>query len=177
MSKGAPALSALEKEKDIDFDLLQDLMDVDIDPLDIDLEKDPLAAKVFKVRLIPGFTFKVKVHRVDELCDVTVLSDLSLSAAPGMTTGAPTTAPMATTRTSEASVSQSPKLQWPLKSQDPKVCPSLYRKVGRGVPGALCVCVCVCVHPCVRVFTEPHPQYRQSLQEKRRFSPVRHFMV
>ncbi|XP_029691286.1 baculoviral IAP repeat-containing protein 6 isoform X2 [Takifugu rubripes] len=45
---GAPALSALEKEKDIDFDLLQDLMDVDIDPLDIDLEKDPLAAKVFK---------------------------------------------------------------------------------------------------------------------------------
>lgn len=52
MSKGAPALSALEKEKDIDFDLLQDLMDVDIDPLDIDLEKDPLAAKVFKVRLM-----------------------------------------------------------------------------------------------------------------------------
>lgn len=50
MSQGAPALSALEKEKDIDFDLLQDLMDVDIDPLDIDLEKDPLAAKVFKVR-------------------------------------------------------------------------------------------------------------------------------
>lgn len=27
-------------------------MDVDIDPLDIDLEKDPLAAKVFKVGLI-----------------------------------------------------------------------------------------------------------------------------
>lgn len=49
MSKGAPPLSSLEKEKDIDFDLLQDLMDVDIDPLDIDLEKDPLAAKVFKV--------------------------------------------------------------------------------------------------------------------------------
>uniref|UniRef100_H3CIY4 Dual E2 ubiquitin-conjugating enzyme/E3 ubiquitin-protein ligase BIRC6 n=1 Tax=Tetraodon nigroviridis TaxID=99883 RepID=H3CIY4_TETNG len=45
---GAPPLSSLEKEKDIDFDLLQDLMDVDIDPLDIDLEKDPLAAKVFK---------------------------------------------------------------------------------------------------------------------------------
>lgn len=42
-------MSSLEKEKDIDFDLLQDLMDVDIDPLDIDLEKDPLAAKVFKV--------------------------------------------------------------------------------------------------------------------------------
>lgn len=39
----------MEKDKDIDFDLLQDLMDVDIDPLDIDLEKDPLAAKVFKV--------------------------------------------------------------------------------------------------------------------------------
>lgn len=51
-SKGAPPLSSLEKEKDIDFDLLQDLMDVDIDPLDIDLEKDPLAAKVFKVGLI-----------------------------------------------------------------------------------------------------------------------------
>lgn len=48
-SPGAPPLSSLEKEKDIDFDLLQDLMDVDIDPLDIDLEKDPLAAKVFKV--------------------------------------------------------------------------------------------------------------------------------
>ncbi|XP_020337305.1 baculoviral IAP repeat-containing protein 6 isoform X17 [Oncorhynchus kisutch] len=45
---GAPPLSSLEKDKDIDFDLLQDLMDVDIDPLDIDLEKDPLAAKVFK---------------------------------------------------------------------------------------------------------------------------------
>uniref|UniRef100_A0A4W5N9T3 Baculoviral IAP repeat containing 6 n=1 Tax=Hucho hucho TaxID=62062 RepID=A0A4W5N9T3_9TELE len=45
---GAPSLSSLEKDKDIDFDLLQDLMDVDIDPLDIDLEKDPLAAKVFK---------------------------------------------------------------------------------------------------------------------------------
>ncbi|XP_061767077.1 baculoviral IAP repeat-containing protein 6 isoform X1 [Nerophis ophidion] len=43
-----PPLSSLEKDKDIDFDLLQDLMDVDIDPLDIDLEKDPLAAKVFK---------------------------------------------------------------------------------------------------------------------------------
>lgn len=50
LSKGAPPLSSLEKDKDIDFDLLQDLMDVDIDPLDIDLEKDPLAAKVFKVR-------------------------------------------------------------------------------------------------------------------------------
>lgn len=49
LSKGAPPLSSLEKDKDIDFDLLQDLMDVDIDPLDIDLEKDPLAAKVFKV--------------------------------------------------------------------------------------------------------------------------------
>uniref|UniRef100_A0A8K9UWY4 Dual E2 ubiquitin-conjugating enzyme/E3 ubiquitin-protein ligase BIRC6 n=1 Tax=Oncorhynchus mykiss TaxID=8022 RepID=A0A8K9UWY4_ONCMY len=48
LSKGAPSLSSLEKDKDIDFDLLQDLMDVDIDPLDIDLEKDPLAAKVFK---------------------------------------------------------------------------------------------------------------------------------
>ncbi|XP_054605954.2 dual E2 ubiquitin-conjugating enzyme/E3 ubiquitin-protein ligase BIRC6 isoform X4 [Nothobranchius furzeri] len=45
---GAPPLSSLEKDKDLDFDLLQDLMDVDIDPLDIDLEKDPLAAKVFK---------------------------------------------------------------------------------------------------------------------------------
>uniref|UniRef100_A0A8C9ZQ87 Dual E2 ubiquitin-conjugating enzyme/E3 ubiquitin-protein ligase BIRC6 n=1 Tax=Sander lucioperca TaxID=283035 RepID=A0A8C9ZQ87_SANLU len=45
---GGPPLSSLEKDKDIDFDLLQDLMDVDIDPLDIDLEKDPLAAKVFK---------------------------------------------------------------------------------------------------------------------------------
>ncbi|XP_035388617.1 baculoviral IAP repeat-containing protein 6 isoform X5 [Electrophorus electricus] len=45
---GAPPLSSLDKDKDIDFDLLQDLMDVDIDPLDIDLEKDPLAAKVFK---------------------------------------------------------------------------------------------------------------------------------
>lgn len=50
LCEGAPPLSSLEKEKDIDFDLLQDLMDVDIDPLDIDLEKDPLAAKVFKVR-------------------------------------------------------------------------------------------------------------------------------
>lgn len=49
LSKGASPLSSLEKDKDIDFDLLQDLMDVDIDPLDIDLEKDPLAAKVFKV--------------------------------------------------------------------------------------------------------------------------------
>lgn len=49
MPKGAPPLSSLEKDKEIDFDLLQDLMDVDIDPLDIDLEKDPLAAKVFKV--------------------------------------------------------------------------------------------------------------------------------
>lgn len=49
LCKGAPPLSSLDKEKDIDFDLLQDLMDVDIDPLDIDLEKDPLAAKVFKV--------------------------------------------------------------------------------------------------------------------------------
>ncbi|KAJ8418302.1 hypothetical protein AAFF_G00140110 [Aldrovandia affinis] len=46
--QSAPTLSSLEKDKDIDFDLLQDLMDVDIDPLDIDLEKDPLAAKVFK---------------------------------------------------------------------------------------------------------------------------------
>ncbi|XP_036815670.1 baculoviral IAP repeat-containing protein 6 isoform X7 [Oncorhynchus mykiss] len=46
--QSAPSLSSLEKDKDIDFDLLQDLMDVDIDPLDIDLEKDPLAAKVFK---------------------------------------------------------------------------------------------------------------------------------
>ncbi|XP_060789211.1 baculoviral IAP repeat-containing protein 6 isoform X2 [Neoarius graeffei] len=46
--QSAPPLSSLEKDKDIDFDLLQDLMDVDIDPLDIDLEKDPLAAKVFK---------------------------------------------------------------------------------------------------------------------------------
>ncbi|KPP76527.1 baculoviral IAP repeat-containing protein 6-like, partial [Scleropages formosus] len=45
---GAPPLTSLDKDKDIDFDLLQDLMDVDIDPLDIDLEKDPLAAKVFK---------------------------------------------------------------------------------------------------------------------------------
>ena len=47
--KGAPPLSSLEKDKEIDLDLLQDLMEVDIDPLDIDLEKDPLAAKVFKV--------------------------------------------------------------------------------------------------------------------------------
>jgi hypothetical protein len=39
----------LEKDKEIDLELLQDLMEVDIDPLDIDLEKDPLAAKVFKV--------------------------------------------------------------------------------------------------------------------------------
>lgn len=39
----------MEKDKDIDLELLQDLMEVDIDPLDIDLEKDPLAAKVFKV--------------------------------------------------------------------------------------------------------------------------------
>ncbi|XP_064411867.1 baculoviral IAP repeat-containing protein 6 isoform X3 [Latimeria chalumnae] len=45
---GAPPLSTLEKDKDIDFDLLQDLMNIDIDPLDVDLEKDPLAAKVFK---------------------------------------------------------------------------------------------------------------------------------
>ncbi|XP_048340127.1 baculoviral IAP repeat-containing protein 6 isoform X2 [Sphaerodactylus townsendi] len=45
---GTPPLSSLEKDKDIDLDLLQDLMEVDIDPLDIDLEKDPLAAKVFK---------------------------------------------------------------------------------------------------------------------------------
>ncbi|KAL9863882.1 dual E2 ubiquitin-conjugating enzyme/E3 ubiquitin-protein ligase BIRC6 isoform 5-T5 [Geothlypis trichas] len=45
---GAPPLSSLEKDKDIDLELLQDLMEVDIDPLDIDLEKDPLAAKVFK---------------------------------------------------------------------------------------------------------------------------------
>ncbi|XP_018580423.1 baculoviral IAP repeat-containing protein 6 isoform X3 [Scleropages formosus] len=46
--QSAPPLTSLDKDKDIDFDLLQDLMDVDIDPLDIDLEKDPLAAKVFK---------------------------------------------------------------------------------------------------------------------------------
>ncbi|XP_034964150.2 baculoviral IAP repeat-containing protein 6 isoform X3 [Zootoca vivipara] len=46
--KGTPPLSSLEKDKDIDLELLQDLMEVDIDPLDIDLEKDPLAAKVFK---------------------------------------------------------------------------------------------------------------------------------
>lgn len=46
---GAPPLSSLEKDKEIDLELLQDLMEVDIDPLDIDLEKDPLAAKVFKV--------------------------------------------------------------------------------------------------------------------------------
>uniref|UniRef100_A0A8C3R5N1 Dual E2 ubiquitin-conjugating enzyme/E3 ubiquitin-protein ligase BIRC6 n=1 Tax=Cyanoderma ruficeps TaxID=181631 RepID=A0A8C3R5N1_9PASS len=39
---GAPPLSSLEKDKDIDLELLQDLMEVDIDPLDIDLEKDPL---------------------------------------------------------------------------------------------------------------------------------------
>ncbi|CAH2249482.1 baculoviral IAP repeat-containing 6 [Pelobates cultripes] len=45
---GAPPLSALDKDKEIDLELLQDLMEVDIDPLDIDLEKDPLAAKVFK---------------------------------------------------------------------------------------------------------------------------------
>ncbi|XP_061847152.1 baculoviral IAP repeat-containing protein 6 isoform X5 [Colius striatus] len=45
---GAPPLTSLEKDKDIDLELLQDLMEVDIDPLDIDLEKDPLAAKVFK---------------------------------------------------------------------------------------------------------------------------------
>ncbi|XP_056423373.1 baculoviral IAP repeat-containing protein 6 isoform X3 [Hyla sarda] len=45
---GAPALSSLDKDKEIDLELLQDLMEVDIDPLDIDLEKDPLAAKVFK---------------------------------------------------------------------------------------------------------------------------------
>ena len=50
-------MSSLEKEKDIDFDLLQDLMDVDIDPLDIDLEKDPLAAKVFKV----GFDYDINL--------------------------------------------------------------------------------------------------------------------
>lgn len=49
MIRGAPPLSSLEKDKDIDLELLQDLMEVDIDPLDIDLEKDPLAAKVFKV--------------------------------------------------------------------------------------------------------------------------------
>ena len=47
--EGAPPLSSLEKDKEIDLELLQDLMEVDIDPLDIDLEKDPLAAKVFKV--------------------------------------------------------------------------------------------------------------------------------
>lgn len=47
--KGAPPLSSLDKDKEIDLELLQDLMEVDIDPLDIDLEKDPLAAKVFKV--------------------------------------------------------------------------------------------------------------------------------
>ncbi|ELK27335.1 Baculoviral IAP repeat-containing protein 6 [Myotis davidii] len=46
---GAPPLSSLEKDKEIDLELLQDLMEVDIDPLDIDLEKDPLAAKVFKL--------------------------------------------------------------------------------------------------------------------------------
>ncbi|XP_039594997.1 baculoviral IAP repeat-containing protein 6 isoform X2 [Polypterus senegalus] len=45
---GATPLSTLEKDKEIDFDFIQDLMDIDIDPLDIDLEKDPLAAKVFK---------------------------------------------------------------------------------------------------------------------------------
>ncbi|CAH2249476.1 baculoviral IAP repeat-containing 6 isoform X1 [Pelobates cultripes] len=43
-----PDISALDKDKEIDLELLQDLMEVDIDPLDIDLEKDPLAAKVFK---------------------------------------------------------------------------------------------------------------------------------
>lgn len=57
LSKGAPPLSSLEKDKDIDFDLLQDLMDVDIDPLDIDLEKDPLAAKVFKVSQTYFYSF------------------------------------------------------------------------------------------------------------------------
>ncbi|XP_018120699.1 baculoviral IAP repeat-containing protein 6 isoform X6 [Xenopus laevis] len=46
---GAPSLSSLDKDKEIDLELLQDLMEIDIDPLDIDLEKDPLAAKVFKV--------------------------------------------------------------------------------------------------------------------------------
>uniref|UniRef100_A0A8C0J634 Baculoviral IAP repeat containing 6 n=1 Tax=Chelonoidis abingdonii TaxID=106734 RepID=A0A8C0J634_CHEAB len=49
---GAPPLSSLEKDKDIDLELLQDLMEVDIDPLDIDLEKDPLAAKVFKTKRV-----------------------------------------------------------------------------------------------------------------------------
>ncbi|KYO23913.1 baculoviral IAP repeat-containing protein 6 isoform B [Alligator mississippiensis] len=44
---GAPPLSSLEKDKDIDLDMLQDLMENDIDPLDMDLEKD-YATKVFK---------------------------------------------------------------------------------------------------------------------------------
>lgn len=48
-SKGAPSASSLEKDKDKDFDMLQDLMDVDIGPLDVDFDEDPLAAKVFKV--------------------------------------------------------------------------------------------------------------------------------
>ncbi|XP_067844789.1 baculoviral IAP repeat-containing protein 6 [Heptranchias perlo] len=45
---GAPSASSLEKDKDKDFDMLQDLMDVDIGPLDVDFDEDPLAAKVFK---------------------------------------------------------------------------------------------------------------------------------
>lgn len=54
--EGTPPLSSLEKDKEIDLELLQDLMEVDIDPLDIDLEKDPLAAKVFKVFCIRIFS-------------------------------------------------------------------------------------------------------------------------
>lgn len=52
----------MEKDKEIDLELLQDLMEVDIDPLDIDLEKDPLAAKVFKVfcvRIISSYIFVI----------------------------------------------------------------------------------------------------------------------
>ena len=40
-------------------------MDVDIDPLDIDLEKDPLAAKVFKVS---GTSSKPPVRLINLLC-------------------------------------------------------------------------------------------------------------
>lgn len=71
---------------------------------------------------------------VDErIHDFTIVSDLSLLAAPGMTTGVLTTAPMAITLTSEGSESQRPKHQLLLKSLAHRVSPFLCHKVSRCV--------------------------------------------
>lgn len=58
-----------------------------------------------------------------------MISDLSLLAAPGTTTGVLSTALMATTLISEGSESQRPKLQLLLKSLALRVSPSLCHKV------------------------------------------------